>query len=114
MCMSEMPRGVHFGECKGKRRNWTRAGRTPRPCNRGLWVGSEKLEPTSAKGWMQFSPRRAVPGGGWPWRLGGHLGGCEESPCETGRGLSQSHEKGKVGVGLGTISQVADGMKSRC
>ena len=59
MCMSEMPRGVHFGECKGKRRNWTRAGRTPRPCNRGLWVGSEKLEPTSAKGWMQFSPRRA-------------------------------------------------------
>lgn len=58
------------------------------PCHAtvgGLWVGSEKLVPTSAKGWMQFLHGGPVPGGGWPWRLGGHLGGWEESPCERDR-----------------------------
>lgn len=54
-----------------------------------------------------------VPGGGWPWRLRGHLAGWEESPREMGRGLNQSHENGKIGMGLGTISQVADGVTSR-
>ena len=41
MCMFEMPRGVHFGECKGKRRNWTRAGRTPMPCNSWRSLGGK-------------------------------------------------------------------------
>ena len=94
-------------------------------------IGPEQAEPrghaTEVSGWevrswsppllrvgCSFLHGGPVHGGGWPWRLGGHLGGWEESPCEMGRVLSQSHEKGKVGVGLGTISQVADGMKSRC
>ena len=58
-----------------------------------------------------------MPGGGWPWRLGGHLGGWDESPRETGRGLNQSPENGKVGVGVGTVPQGAGcgmgGVKTR-
>ena len=46
-----------------------------------------------------------------PWRLGGHLGGWDESPREMGMGLNQSHENGRVVMGLGTIAQVAEWME---
>ena len=76
-----------------------------------LWEGVGSQCPPLLRVGCDFLHGGPVPGGGWPWRLGGHLGGWDEGPREMGRGLNQRHENGRVGMGLGTTPQVAEWME---